>query len=56
VGKNGGNRPLGTHRHRWEDNIKMDFKEMGGRAGPVAGSCGCGNESPGSIKCRAFLD
>jgi hypothetical protein len=20
---------LGRHRHRWEDNIKMDFKEIG---------------------------
>ena len=19
----------GRHRHRWEDNIKMDYKEMG---------------------------
>jgi hypothetical protein len=22
-------RPLGRHRRRWEDNIKMDFKEIG---------------------------
>jgi hypothetical protein len=21
-------RPLGRHRYRWEDNIKMDLKEM----------------------------
>ena len=27
VGKPGGKRPLG--RPRWEDNIKMDFQEMG---------------------------
>jgi len=20
---------LGRHRHRWENNIKMDYKEMG---------------------------
>jgi len=24
-----GKRPLGRPRRRWEDNIKMDFKEMG---------------------------
>jgi hypothetical protein len=22
-------RPLGTPRHRWEDNIKMDLREIG---------------------------
>jgi hypothetical protein len=25
-----GKRPLGRPRHRWEDNIKMDLKEVGG--------------------------
>ena len=29
VGKPKGKRQLGTHRHRWEDNIKMDFQEVG---------------------------
>ena len=24
-----GKRPLGRPRHKWEDNIKMDFKEIG---------------------------
>jgi hypothetical protein len=24
-----GKRPLGRHRHRWEDNIKMDLREIG---------------------------
>ena len=24
-----GKRPLGRLRHRWEDNIKMDFQEVG---------------------------
>jgi hypothetical protein len=24
-----GNRPLGKPRFKWEDNIKMDFREMG---------------------------
>jgi hypothetical protein len=28
VGKPEGITPLVKHRHRWEDNIKMDFKEM----------------------------
>jgi hypothetical protein len=26
-----GKRPLGKPRRRWEDNIKMDLREMGGR-------------------------
>jgi len=29
VGKPEGKRPLGTPRHRWEDNIKMDLQEVG---------------------------
>ena len=28
-GKPGGNRPLGRPRRRWEDNIKMDLREVG---------------------------
>jgi hypothetical protein len=24
-----GKRPLGRHRRRWEDNIKMDLQEVG---------------------------
>jgi hypothetical protein len=28
VGKPEGRRPLGRPRHRWEDNIKMDLREM----------------------------
>ena len=24
-----GKRPLGRPRHRWEDNIRMDIKEIG---------------------------
>ena len=30
VGKPERKRPLGRPRHRWEDNIKMDLKEVGG--------------------------
>jgi hypothetical protein len=29
VRRSGGKRPLGRPRHRWEDNIKMDFREIG---------------------------
>jgi hypothetical protein len=29
VGKAGGKRPLGTPRRRWEDNIRMDLREIG---------------------------
>jgi hypothetical protein len=29
VGKLEGKRPLGRPRRRWEDNIKMDFRESG---------------------------
>jgi hypothetical protein len=29
VGKPGGKRPLGRHRRRWVDNIKMDLQEVG---------------------------
>jgi len=28
MGKPEGKRPLGRSRHRWEDNIKMDFQEV----------------------------
>jgi hypothetical protein len=29
VGRPEGKKPLGRPRLRWEDNIKMDFREMG---------------------------
>ena len=29
TGKNTGKRPLGTPRCRWENNIRMDLKEIG---------------------------
>jgi hypothetical protein len=28
VGRPEGKRPLGRHRRRWEDNIKMDLREV----------------------------
>jgi hypothetical protein len=30
MGKPEGRRPLGRPRRRWEDNIKMDHREVGG--------------------------
>ena len=33
VGKPEGKRPLGRPRCRWEDNIKMDLREVGGGGG-----------------------
>jgi hypothetical protein len=33
VGKPEGKRPLGRPRRRWEDNIKMDVREVGGGRG-----------------------
>jgi hypothetical protein len=29
TGKPEGQRPLGGHRHRWNDNIKIDLREKG---------------------------
>ena len=33
VGKPEGKRTMGRPRRRWEDNIKMDFQEVGGSCG-----------------------
>jgi hypothetical protein len=33
VGKPEGKRPLGRRRRRWEDNIKMDVREVGAGRG-----------------------
>jgi hypothetical protein len=35
VGKPEGRRPLERPRHRWEDNIKMDLREVGWGGGAV---------------------
>jgi len=49
----------------WEDNIKMDLQRVGWgtwtrliwlRIGTGSGSCTCGEEPSGSIKCGEFLD
>jgi hypothetical protein len=29
IGQPKGKRPLGRRKHRWEDNIRMDLREMG---------------------------
>jgi hypothetical protein len=29
VGKPEGKKPLGRHRRRWEDNIKLDLRDIG---------------------------
>ena len=65
VGKPEGKRPLGRPRHRRKDNIKMDLQGVGcggvewielAQDREVAGSCECGNEPSGPIKCGEFLD
>jgi hypothetical protein len=62
VGKHEGMRPLGRPRLRLEDNIKWIFKKWdvdvwtGSRYRQVAGTCECGNEPSGFIKCGEFLD
>ena len=65
MGKPEEKRPLRRPRHRWEDNIKMDLQEVGcggmdwiqlARDWDVVGTCKCGNEPSGSIKCVEFLD
>ena len=64
VGKPEGKSPLLRPRRRWKDNIKIDLQEVVvgyglDRAGPgkgqVAGTCDCGNDPSGSIKCDEFL-
>jgi hypothetical protein len=56
---------IGRRMRRWENNNKMAHSRTGWLCGsnssssrhrPVAGSCGDGNESLGSIKCRRFTD
>jgi hypothetical protein len=46
VGKPEGRRPLGRPRRRWEDNIKMDLREVGwgGISGSIWLRIGTGGE------------
>jgi hypothetical protein len=60
-----GKRLLGRPRRLWEDNIKVDLREIGIEWGeldsagsgerPVAGFCEHGNEPPGSIKKAGYF-
>ena len=62
--KHEGKRPLEISGRRWKDNINMDLQEVGWGGmdwinlvqdkGQVAGTCKCGNETSGSIKCGEF--
>jgi hypothetical protein len=38
VGKSEGRRPSGRPRRRWENNSKMDLREVGWEGGPWTGS------------------
>ena len=62
VGKPEGKRPLVRPRRRWEDNIRVDFQEVGCGGmywiyvDQVRGTCACGNELSVSIKSGELLD
>jgi hypothetical protein len=66
VGRPEVKRPIGRPTCRWEDNIKMDLQEVGWggmdwmdlaqERCSVVGTCECGNEHSGSIKCKEFPD
>jgi hypothetical protein len=63
VGRPEGRRPLGGPRRRWDDNIKMDLREIGfgdvdwiHLAQDRASYCEHGDKPSGSIKCGEFLD
>jgi hypothetical protein len=63
VGKPEGKTSLARPRRRWEDKtrVKIDLQEVGCggmdriELVQVAGTCECGNEPSGSIKCGEFL-
>jgi hypothetical protein len=65
AGKPEGKNPLGRLRHRWEDGIRMDIREIGlGVCGldstgsgqrPVAGCCECGDEPSGSCATELVI-
>ena len=65
VRKPEGERPLGSPKRRWKDNIKwifrtwvgsLDWIELAQYRVQVASTCECGNEPSGSIKCGEFFD
>ena len=64
-GKPGGKRPLGRTELDVRIILKWVFSKWGTRhgldqtcsgQGQVAGTCECGNEPSGSVKCGEFLD
>jgi hypothetical protein len=62
VGKRERKRPPGRPRRRWEDDIRMDLREIGWELdasglgyGSMTGCCLHGNELSGSIKSRNSL-
>jgi hypothetical protein len=66
LGRPEGKRQLGRPGRRWEDNIKIDVREIGwgdadwidlANSGwvTVGGSCEHGSETSGSIKCGKIL-
>jgi hypothetical protein len=65
VGRSEGKRPLGRPRRRWEDNIKMDLREIGidgtnwirlcSGGGPVVGFHEHRNEPSGFIKKAGYF-
>jgi hypothetical protein len=59
IGKPEGKRPPGRPRRRWEDNMRMDIREIMWKVVDwmrVAIPCEHGNEISRSIKCEEFLD
>ena len=50
VGKLEGKRPLGRHRRRWEDNIKLDLQEVG------CGVMDCNELAQDRDRWRAFVN
>jgi hypothetical protein len=65
VGITEGKRPLGRPRGRWGIILRRIFRKLDVRVWTgfswlkletMAGTCECGNEPSGSIKCGEFLD
>jgi hypothetical protein len=65
VGKPEGRRPLGRPRRKWEDNIKMDLREVGWDGADWIDLAQdrdrwravlYGDEPSGSMKCGEFLE
>jgi hypothetical protein len=50
VGKPEGKRPLGRQRHRWVDNVKIDFREIGW------GGMDWIDLAQGRYQCRALVN